>query len=309
MFFIFLKHLKVYLQPNLDLFKTKNMAKKQKMEVFGKEISILSNLGTEDYFSLTDLAKNFDAEKPADLIASWMKNADTLELLEGWEMMHNPLFNVGHLAEVKKDLGKNRFVISPTKWVEMTNAIGLIAKSGRYDGGTFAHKDIAMSFCFWLNPLYQLHVIQEFQRLKVVESSDWKLSREIAKINYPLHTEAVKSLIERKMEYPTAVKIIPGQIYASEADVLNVSVFGLTAEQWRAQNPDSRGNIRDSASIIELHVLANMESYNAILLRNGLNQWQRTNELTRTAAEQMKIFEETNVAAIRRLREAEAKLS
>lgn len=255
-----------------------------------------------DYLSLSDICAGFEAGTA--LIQNWMRARSTVEFLGVWERLFNPDFNSIEFERIKNEAGANTFALSPKKWNDLTGAIGISSRAGRYGAGVYAHNDIAAHFCSWLSPEFQLLLIREFQRLKTLESGEWQLRRELTKINYPLHTEAVKGFIERKRAFQPISKNAEGQIYASEADVLNIAVFGMSAEQWREANPDARGNIRDSASIIELHVLANMESYNAILLRNGLNQWQRINELTRTAAEQMKLFEETNIAAIRRLRAA-----
>lgn len=273
---------------------------KRTIQVKGTTISI----DDRDYISLSDICEGFEAG--TELIANWIRTRNSVEFLGVWERLFNPDFNSVEFEGIKNAAGSNTFHLSVKKWVEMTNAIGINSRTGRYGSGVFAHNDIAAHFCSWLSPEFQLLLIREFQRLKTLESGEWQLRRELAKINYPLHTEAVKGLIDQKRTFQVLPKNAEGQIYASEADVLNIAVFGMTAEQWRTANPQARGNIRDNASIIELHVLANMESYNAILLRNGLNQWQRINELTRTAADQMKLFEETNIAAIRRLRAAAA---
>lgn len=254
----------------------------------------------DDFINLRDIAGHSNRE-PDDVIKNWMRAKNTIILLGAWEAKFNPNFNSVEFDGIKSEAGTNAFTLSPKRWIEQTNAIGIRAKGGRYSTGTFAHKDIAFAFCYWLSPDFQLYVSWEFQRLKQLESSDWQLRRELAKLNYPLQTEAVRTMIEEKRQIG-ALRTSEAPIYAAEADVLNMAVFGMTAEQWRTMRPDARGNLRDHASIIELHVLANMESYNAILIRNGWNQWQRINELTRTAAEQMRIFEETNIAAIQRLR-------
>ncbi len=256
-----------------------------------------------DYISLSDVCTGF--ELGTGLILNWIRNRSTLDFLGVWERLFNPDFNSIEFDGIKMEAGTNTFALSPKKWIETTGAIGITSKTGRYGAGVFAHDDIAAHFCSWLSPEFHLLLIREFQRLKSIESKDWQLRRELSKINYPLHTEAVKNFIDEKRAVKHLPKLAEAPIYAGEADVLNMAVFGTTAEQWRAAHPEKRGNIRDHASIIELHVLANMESYNAILLRNGWNQWQRINELTRTAAEQMKIFEQTNISAIQRLRLAE----
>lgn len=271
---------------------------KRTIQVKGTTIGV----DERDYISLSDICEGFEAGTA--LIQNWMRTRSTVEFLGVWERLFNPEFNSIEFDRIKNEAGSNTFALSVKKWSEATGAIGISSRAGRYGAGVFAHNDIAAHFCSWLSPEFHLLLIREFQRLKTLESGEWQLRRELTKINHPLHTEAVKGLIEQKRAFQNIPKNAEGQIYASEADVLNIAVFGMTAEQWRNANPHARGNIRDNASIIELHVMANMESYNAILLRNGLNQWQRINELTRTAAEQMRLFEETNIAAIRRLRAA-----
>ncbi len=275
---------------------------KRTLQVKGTTI----NVDDRDYISLSDICAGFEAGTA--LIQGWMRTRSTVEFLGVWERLFNTGFNSIEFDRIKNESGSNTFILSVKKWGEATGAIGITSRAGRYGAGVFAHNDIAAHFCAWLSPEFHLLLIREFQRLKSLESNDWQLRRELAKLNYPLHTHAVKNLIEQGREhFGPLPKSAENQIYASEADVLNKALFGITAEQWRNANPGSQGNIRDHASIIELHVLANMEAYNAILLRNGLNQWQRINELTRTAAEQMQIFEETNIAAIRRLKNAAAK--
>ncbi len=275
---------------------------KRSISVKGTSISI----DDRDFISLTDICGGFEAG--TDLIQRWIRTRSTVEFLGIWEKLFNSDgFNSVEFEGIKNEAGTNTFALSPKRWAELTGAVGIASKTGRYGSGVFAHSDIAAHFCSWLSPEFYLLLIREFQRLKSLESDDWQLRRELSKLNYPLHTEAVRGMIERKKALKPLPKQAEGPIYASEADVLNIAVFGMTAEDWRLANPGARGNIRDGASAIELHVLANMESYNAILIRNGLGQWQRINELTRTAAEQMKIFEEANIAAIRRLRAADKK--
>jgi hypothetical protein len=271
---------------------------KRSLQVHGTNI----NVDDRDYISLSDICEGFEAGTA--LIQNWMRTRTTVEFLGVWERLFNSDFNSLEFDRIKSEAGLNTFALSPKKWVELTQAVGVSSKVGRYGAGVFAHNDIAAHFCSWLSPEFHLLLIREFQRLKSLESGEWQLRRELTKINYPLHTQAVKDLIDRRKTVQLIAPQEEGKIYASEADVLNIAVFGITAEQWRTLNPDARGNMRDNASIIELHVLSNMESYNSILLRNGLNQWQRINELTRTAADQMKLFEETNIAAISRLRKS-----
>jgi hypothetical protein len=263
---------------------------KRSLQVQGTTI----NVDDRDYISLSDICEGFEAGTA--LIQNWMRNRATVEFLGVWERLFNPDFNSLEFDRIKNESGSNTFALSPKKWVELTQAVGVSSKAGRYGAGVFAHNDIAAHFCSWLSPEFHLLLIREFQRLKSLESGEWQLRRELTKINYPLHTQAVKELIDRRKTVQMIAPKEEGKIYASEADVLNIAVFGITAEQWRTLNPDAHGNMRDNASI--------MESYNSILLRNGLNQWQRINELTRTAADQMKLFEEANIAAISRLRKS-----
>jgi hypothetical protein len=271
------------------------MAKKTIL-VEGNEIALLSEKTTNDYFSLTDIAKKINADSPADLIASWMRNKDTIEFLGVWEMLNNPDFNLVQLEEVKKQAGYNRFIISPSKWIETTNSIGLITKTGRYGGGTFAHKDIAFAFCYWISPPFQLYVIKEFQRMKAVEaeqnkeSLDWNLRRTLAKVNYRVHADAIKMhlipprLANTKQE---------GIVYASEADILNLALFGLTAKQWHEVNPTLKGNMRDYATAEQLLVLSNLENLNAHFIKEGTNQAARLHKLNQVAIYQMELFEGT----------------
>lgn len=268
------------------------MAKKKTIHVQETDISVLLE-NEQDYFSLTDIAKRVNPVQPADLIANWMKNRDTIELLEIWEKLHNPNFNLLQLEEVKKEVGFNRFIISPTKWIETTNAIGMVTKSGRYGGGTFAHKDIAMAFCFWISPAFQLLVITEFQRLKAIEAEeqkealDWNLKRTLAKVNYRVHTDAVKMhLIPPRIAGTNQ----EGIAYASEADILNLALFGVTAKQWREANPDLKGNIRDHATTEQLLVLVNLENLNAHFIKDGLAKDERLVKLNEIAIYQLQLL-------------------
>lgn len=281
------------------------MAKKKTLTVLGNEITVISAPNSADFISLTDLAKRFNGERPAELINNWMRNADTLEFLEVWETLNNPNFNLVHLHKVRDDIGKNRFLISPTKWIEITAAIGMAVKTGRYGGGTFAHRDIAMGFCFWLSPAFQLHVIQEFQRLKEAEAAtqkhelEWNVNRLFSKINYRLHTDAVRKwlvpprLVSTKME---------GLFQASEADLLNLALFGSTAKNWREANPDQRGNLRDQASVEQLLVMANLENLNSVYLKMGLPADERLRLLNEEAIHQMELL--VGMPAFRQLENA-----
>ena len=269
---------------------------KRTIQVEGNDISFFTSKDHEDYISLTDIAKKINPDLPADVISNWIRNKDTIEFLEVWEKLNNPNFNLVQLHEVKNEAGHNRFVISPSKWIERTNAIGLMTKSGRYGGGTFAHKDIALGFCYWVSPAFQLYVIKEFQRLKEAEAKeqdqalDWNLRRTLSKVNYSVHTDAVKMhlipprLADTKQE---------GIVYATEADVLNAALFGITAKQWREINPTLKGNIRDYATTEQLLVLVNLENLNAHFIKEGIKQAERLYKLNQVAIYQMELFEGT----------------
>lgn len=273
------------------------MVKVNTIQVQGIDISIYTD-GERDYISLTDIIKAKDGEF---FISDWLRNANTLEYLGAWEAMHNPNFNYGEFAIIRSNSGVNSYKISTKEWTEKTNAIGLKAKTGRY-GGTYAHKDIAFHFCMWISPTFQLYVVKEFQRLKEIESNqleqEWEVKRIVAKANYALHTDAIK-------EY-----IVPNEpieerlIYSTEADMINVALFGCTASQWRHANPSlalSGRNIRDYASISELAVLSNLESLNSILIKQNLSREHRFDTLKQVASEQLKGLETNNsIRAIKR---------
>ncbi len=262
------------------------MAKNQKIEVKGTEISVLKNT-TEDFISLTDIARHKDAEHTDTLIQNWMRNRNTIELLGFWERIYNPDFKSLEFEGFRKQAGLNSFVMTPKRWIETTNAIGIISKSGRY-GGTFAHKDIAFEFASWISIEFKLYVIKEFQRLKSDENDrlklEWNLQRTLAKVNYHIHTDAIKENLIPKELSKTQISFV----YANEADLLNVALFGITAKQWREANPNAEGNIRDMATIEQLVVLSNLESINAVLLHQGLQQAERLLQLNKIAITQMK---------------------
>ncbi len=257
-----------------------------KINVKGKEISIF-NKRQEDYISLTDIAKYKNAEAPADIVKNWMRSKTTIELLGLWERLYNEDFKVVEFDHFRNEAGSNHFVLSPQRWIETTNAIGLISKSGRY-GGTFAHKDIAFEFASWVSVEFKLYFIKEFQRLKEEESNakslEWNLQRTLTKINYRIHTDAIRenlipiNLSKEQINY----------LYANEADLLNVALFGKTAKQWKTENPKLKGNMRDFASIEQLVILTNIESINALLISNKLNQKDRLISLNKVAQTQMK---------------------
>jgi len=242
-------------------------------------------VGEQDYISLTDMVKSFGDES---IIYNWMRNRNTVEFLGLWEQIYNPVFKPIEFERFKTEAGLNRFSLSPKKWIEATNAIGVMSKSGRYGGGTYAHKDIAFEFGSWLSAEFKLYLIKEFQRLKEDENSrlslDWNLHRTLAKVNYRIHTDSIKEHIIP----PTITKEQAAQIYATEADLLNVAMFGKTAAQWRKENKDKKGNIRDFSTIEQLLVLANMESLNAEFIRMKLPQPERLKKLNQTAIAQLK---------------------
>ncbi len=247
------------------------------------QISIIEK-NESDYISLTDMIKSFGDET---VIYNWLRNRNTVEFLGFWEIINNPDFKPIEFDRFRKEAGLNSFTLSPKKWVEATNAIGLFSKSGRY-GGTFAHKDIAFEFGSWLSPEFKLYLITEFQRLKDeesrVKSLEWNFQRTLTKVNYRIHTDAIKE----NLIPPELTKEQIKYIYANEADLLNVAMFGETAKQWRDENPNKKGNIRDYAEIEQLVILSNMESINALLIRNGIDQSKRLIQLNSVAQTQIK---------------------
>lgn len=274
------------------------MAKNKKIEVKGTEITIYKG-DVDDYISLTDIARYKDSSNTDDIIKNWLRNRNTIELLGFWEQMYNPNFKPVEFDGFRKQAGLNSFVLTPKRWIEATNAIGIISKSGRY-GGTFAHKDIAFEFASWISIEFKLYVIKEFQRLKEDENNrqklDWNLQRTLAKVNYTIHTDAIKErLIPEKLSTKQT-----SFVYASEADLLNMALFGKTAADWRAENPDAKGNIRDQATLEQLVVLSNLESINAVLIRQGLSQPERLTQLNQIAITQMTSL--VNNAKLRKLK-------
>ena len=263
------------------------MNKKEKITVQGTEIILFSHQ-KEDYISLTDMAKYKDTMEPSLVISHWMSTRYTIEFMGIWESINNPDFKPTEFSRVKTESGSNGYVMTPKRWAETTNAIGIFSKAGRYGGGTFAHKDIAFEFASWLSAEFKFFLIKEFQRLKEEEnqrlSLEWNLQRTLSKINYQIHTDAIKEEIIPKIITKEQARFV----YATEADLLNVALFGKTAKQWREQNPDKEGNIRDYASLEQLVVLSNMESINALLIRQGLPQSERLVQLNNTAITQMR---------------------
>ena len=260
--------------------------KNNKIIVNGSEISIM-HIETEDFISLTDIAKHKDPDRTDYIIQNWLRNRNTVELLGFWEQLYNPDFKPLEFEGFRKQAGLNSFLLSPKQWIEKTNAIGIVSKSGRY-GGTYAHKDIAFEFASWISIEFKLYVTKEFQRLKDEESDrlqlNWNLQRTISRINYKIHTDAIKeSLIPTEITRQQAT-----MVYASEADLLNVALFGITAKQWRDVHTDEKGNLRDKASLEQLIVLSNLERINALLVSQGLSQQDRLVQLNKVAIVQMK---------------------
>jgi len=259
------------------------MTKNKTIKIEDKEILIYSK-NNEDYISLTDMARS---QLEDVIIIKWLSLKNTIEYIGEWEAMYNPDFNYTEFGIIKNASGGNNFVLSVKQWIEKTNAIGLTAKAGRY-GGTYANKDIAFHFGMWISPKFQLLLVKEYQRLKNDENDrlklEWNFQRTLSKVNYIIHTDAIKENLIPKELTPLQISYI----YANEADMLNMALFGKTAQQWRTENPDLKGNIRDTANIEQLVVLSNMESMNAVLIHQGLTQSERLMELNKMAISQMK---------------------
>ena len=273
--------------------------KKDTIEAKGFAIQIYTEDFKNDYISLTDIARYKNVHEPKDVVKNWLRVRDTIEFLGLWETIHNPNFKGVEFDSFRKEAGTNAFTLSPQRWIKNTNAIGIVSKSGR-GGGTFAHPDIAMEFASWISAEFKLYLIQDYKRLKSDENSKlslgWNLNREISKINYKIHTDAIKEyllkdLTNEQLSYK----------YASEADMLNVALFNKRAKQWRKENPDLKGNMRDYASLNELLVLANMESYNAILIGKGMEQKERMIELRKLARTQLISLEKLGDSGIKKL--------
>ena len=260
-----------------------------KITVQNTAITIIG-LNGNDYISLTDLASH-KSDDPNAVIANWLRNRNTIEFLGIWESLYNPHFKPLEFEGFRRQAGLNAFTLSPKKWIETTNAIGLISKAGRY-GGTYAHKDIAFKFASWISVEFELYIVKEFQRLKEEEQKQigWSAKRELSKINYRIHTDAIKENL-----IPAQITSVQANIiYANEADVLNMAMFGTTAKQWRDENPDLKGNIRDYASINELICLSNMENLNAVFIEQGMPQSERLIKLNQIAIHQMSVLESNN---------------
>lgn len=266
----------------------------------GAEISVVSSGSEDDYISLTDIAK-YKSDEPNDVIRNWLRTRDTIEFLGLWEKMNNPNFKPVEFEGFRNEAGKNSFVLSPQKWIIATDAIGIVSKSGRY-GGTFAHKDIAFEFASWVSPEFKLYIIKDYQRLKSDENSklslEWNVNRVLSKLNYRIHTDSIK---ENLISNDLTNKEI-AFTYANEADVLNVALFGKTAREWRNENPDAKGNIRDYATIEQLIVLVNLENLNANFIEKGMEQRQRLMELNKIARTQLKsLLNNKNIKALKGL--------
>ena len=274
-----------------------------KINVQNTEVTVI-NFEAQDYISLTDMAgaKENNESRAADVIKNWLRNRYTIEFLGTWEMIHNPDFKVVEFDHFKMQAGLPSFVLSCSEWIEKTNAIGIVVKKGRY-GGTYAHKDIAFEFGSAISVPFKLYLIEEFQRLKEEEQKllGWSAKRELAKINYRIHTDAIKqNLIPQELT--------PAQksfVYADEADMLNVAMFGKTAREWREENPDLKGNIRDYATINQLICLSNMENLNAVFINEGLSQSERLEKLNKIAIQQMKVLENVDDRRLLKLPDSE----
>lgn len=262
------------------------MAKNSQIVVLSETVRI-QRIERAEYISLTDIAKFRSADTPADIIKNWLRSRNTIDLLGLWEKLNNPDFKLVEFDQFRFEAGENAFVLSPKKWIETTNAIGLVSKSGR-NGGTFAHRDIAFEFASWISVEFKLYLIKEFQRLQEAEQKQlgWDVKRNLTKINYRIHTDAIQA----NLIPPELTRRQVSLVYASEADVLNMALFGKTAKQWRDENPAEKGNIRDQANASQLVCLANLENLNALFINEGMEQSERLKKLNRIAIEQMEIL-------------------
>ena len=258
-----------------------------KLIVRGTEVSIQWNMERDDYISLTDIAKVKDSDNPRYIIQNWMRNRNTIEFLGVWESLYNPNFNRVEFDAFRSQAGLNSFVMTPQKWIDATAAIGIISKAGRY-GGTYAHKEIAFEFASWISVEFKLYLVKEFERLKAEEMRrfGWDIKRNLAKINYRIHTDAIK---ENLIPPELSAKQI-SLVYASEADVLNMALFGMTAKEWRDSHPELKGNIRDYANVSQLVCLANLENLNAVFISEGMPQAERLARLNAIAISQMQVL-------------------
>lgn len=275
----------------------------------GVDIAVVTTVGKEeDYISLTDMARHKNPIAPKDVVKNWLRLRSTIDFLGLWEELNNPNFKGVEFDSFKSHAGENAFTLSPQQWVKATNAIGIVSKSGRYGGGTYAHKDIAFEFASWLSPEFKLYIIKDYQRLKEDEGHrlalDWNVKRILAKANYRIHTDAIKmNLIP-----PELPRVQQGYVYADEADVLNVALFGKTAKQWKQENPGTKGNMRDFASIEQLLVLANLENINALLIEQGIPQQERLEKLHATALYQIETITDSKSARVLNMMHDQLKL-
>ena len=278
--------------------------KSDTLHVQGINVGIYTEDYRNEYISLTDIARYRNSDDPRFAIQNWMRNRNTIEFLGLWETLHNPNFNRMQFDTFKNEAGLNRFVMTPSKWIDLTGAIGIITKAGRYGSGTYAHSDIAMEFASWISSEFKLYLMKDYRRLKYDENSrlslSWNLNREISKLNYRVHTDA----IQQNLLPSELTKEQQSYVYADEADVLNVALFGMTAAQWRAQNQDKKGNIRDYASIQQLLVLANLESYNALLIEQHQPQSSRLQSLRDMAIKQLQTLSALDISGLPQLPKA-----
>ena len=277
----------------LFLRKGHYMASKLNIDADGVQVEVRYGGADGDFISLTDIAKYRTAENPGSVIQNWMRTRNTVRFLGLWEHFHNPEFNYIEFEAIEREAGLNSFVLTPKRWVEQTRAKGIVTKQGRY-AATFAHQDIAFEFASWISPEFKLYIVKDYQRLKSEENSrlslGWNLNRELTKINYRIHTDAIKEHLIPEDISSKAQSFI----YANEADVLNVALFGKTARMWRNENPDAKGNVRDEASLRELIVLVNLESMNAELIKLGLSRADRAIRLNKMAIEQLRVLNESD---------------
>ena len=264
---------------------------KEKLNVNGQEVAIITAI-EKDFISLTDIAKYKNSDTPADIVKNWLRSRSTIDFLGLWEKLNNSEFKLVEFDQFRNEAGTNYFILSPQKWIEKTNAIGIISKSGRY-GGTFAHKDIAFEFASWISSEFKLYLITEFQRLKEEEHRQlgWDIRRNLSKINYRIHTNAIKENLipEELTKKETCI------LYATEADVLNMALFGMTAKTWREKHPDKKGNIRDYAEVSQLVCLSNLENLNATFINDGMTQQERLEKLNKIAINQMRLLVENRI--------------
>ena len=282
----------------------KNKFLKTEIMVKNTPISVM-RVNKTDFISLTDLARYQNSSDPSFTVKNWLRKVSTIDYIGLWEQLHNPSFNLVEFDQIKTEYGKNSFAMSPTQWIKRTNSIGIMAKGGRYSIGTFAHPDIAFEFASWLSPEFKLYLITEFERLKMNEAYqnkiDWSVKREISKTNYIIHTDSIKEFI-----VPTLTEKQKQYVYANEADVLNVALFGMTAKEWRDNNPSLDGNIRDYTDILHLVVLANLENLNAEMITNGISQRERIVKLNNTAKKQLQLLK--NNSSVRKLEKMDEQL-